>query len=156
MSSNEQPIFATGWSEHHVRIPGAISICVHAAVVMLAAFPWVRSIKAPKQTITEVVLYSPASLTLRQLPDRLRGGGGGGMHTPTPPSFGRLPRGADKQLVPPAPETKIAAPELIAEPTIVAPQLAYLPQISLLPFGDPDGVPGPPSAGPGDGGGVGG
>jgi len=47
------------------------------------------------------------------------------------------------------------APELIAEPTIVAPQLSNLPQISLLPLGDPEGIPGPPSAGPGWDGGIG-
>src|SRR5436190_9845581 len=155
MSSNEQPIFATAWSEHHVRTPGVISICVHAAALMLAAFPWVHAIKVPRQTVTEVVLYSPAPLTLPQVPDRSRGGGGGGMRAPTPPSLGRLPRSADKQLVPPTPQTKIVAPELIAEPTIVAPQLAYLQQFSLLPLGDPDGVPGPPSPGPGTGGGTG-
>ena len=155
MSSNEQPVFTTEWSQHPVRIPGAISICLHAAALMLAAFPWVHAIKAPRQTVTEVVLYSPAPLMLPQLPDRSRGGGGGGMRAPTPPSLGRLARGADKQLVPPAPETKAIAPELIAEPTIVATQLAYLPQISLLPLGDPDGVPGPPSPGPGAGGGIG-
>src|SRR5439155_24390309 len=59
------------------------------------------------------------------------------------------------QLVPPAPEVKNMAPELIAEPTIVAPQLSNLPQISLLPLGDPEGIPGPPSAGPGWDGGIG-
>ena len=77
------------------------------------------------------------------------------MHTPTPPSFGRLPRAADAQLVTPAPEMKNVAPELIAEPTIIPPQLAFLRQTSLLTLGDPDGVPGPPSAGPGDGGSIG-
>src|SRR5262249_28221245 len=72
-----------------------------------------------------------------------------------PASFGRLPHGADKQLVPPAPEVINLAPELIAEPTIVTPQLAFLPQVSLLPLGDPEGVAGPPSPGPGSGGGIG-
>ena len=144
------------WPEHHVRIPGLLSIGVHVTVVTLALIPWAASVKAPKQTATEVVLYTPATpLTLPMLPDQSSGGGGGGMRTPTPPSFGRPPRGADKQLVPPAPEVINMAPELIAEPTIVAPQLSNLPQISLLPLGDPEGIPGPPSAGPGSDGGIG-
>jgi TonB family protein len=144
------------WSEHRVRVPGLLSLVGHVSVVVLLLIPWATSIKAPKQTVTDVVLYTPAPvLTLPKLPQKSGGGGGGGMRTPTPPSLGRPPRGADKQLVPPTPEVKNLAPELIAEPTIVAPQLANLPQISLLPLGDPDGVPGPPSAGPGSGGGIG-
>src|SRR5689334_10038950 len=155
MGSNEQPVFTTAWTQHHVRIPGVISLALHSSALMLAAFPWVHSIRVPKQTVTEVVLYSPAPLTLPRLPDKSQGGGGGGMRAPTTPSLGTLPRGADKQLVPPAPEVKVVAPELIAEPTVVAPQLEHLPQISLLQLGDPDGVPGPPSPGPGTGGGIG-
>jgi len=144
------------WSEHRVRVPGLLSIGAHVGVVALALVPWATSVKTPPQTATEVLLYTPAPLlTLPRLPDKSGGGGGGGMRTPTPPSVGRLPRGADKQLVPPTPEVKNLAPELIAEPTIVAPQLANLPQISLLPLGDPEGIPGPPSAGPGSGGGIG-
>jgi len=144
------------WSEHRVRVPGLLSLVAHVSIVGLLLVPWATSIKAPKTTTTEVVLYTPSPvLTLPKLPQKSGGGGGGGMRTPTPPSFGRPPRGADKQLVPPTPEVKNVAPELIAEPTIVAPQLANLPQISLLPLGDPEGVAGPPSAGPGSGGGIG-
>src|SRR3989442_10256502 len=124
------------WSEHRVRIPGVLSVVAHVTVVALALVPWATSIQTPKQTATEVFLYIPAApLTLPRLPDKSGGGGGGGMRTPTPPSLGRLPRGADKQLVPPTPEVKNMAPELIAEPTIVAPQLANLPQVGLPPLG---------------------
>jgi TonB family protein len=77
------------------------------------------------------------------------------MRTPTPPSKGIPPRGADKQLTPPVVEIRNFAPDLIVEPTVVAPQLAYLPQFSLTTIGDPNGVVGPPSAGPGSGGGIG-
>ncbi len=44
---------------------------------------------------------------------------------------------------------------MIVEPSVVAPQLASLPQLNLLNIGDPDGIPGPPSAGSGNGFGVG-
>ncbi|PYS04280.1 MAG: energy transducer TonB [Acidobacteria bacterium] len=84
------------------------------------------------------------------------GGGGGGKHKLTPPSLGKLPRAADKQLAPPDPEpAKNLDPTLIVEPSVVAPQLASLPQLNLLNIGDPDGITGPPSAGSGNGFGVG-
>lgn len=41
------------------------------------------------------------------------------------------------------------------EPSVIAPQLASLPHLNLLNIGDPDGVPGPPSAGSGNGYGIG-
>jgi protein TonB len=148
---DDKGAFTTGTS-----ISGLLSIGAHVTLITLALIPWATSVKPPKQTATEVLLYVPAPLlTLPRLPEKSGGGGGGGMHTATPPSLGRLPRGADKQLTPPAPEVKNLAPELIAEPTIVAPQLSNLPQISLLPLGDPEGIAGPPSAGSGSGGGIG-
>ena len=137
-------------------LPGVLSLAAHLTILTLALIPWVSSVKLPKLVATEVVLYTHATpLILPTLPGKSGGGGGGGLRTPTPASFGRLPRGADKQLTPPTPEVKNIAPELIAEPTIIAPQLASLPQISLLPIGDVDGIVGPPSAGRGSGGGIG-
>ena len=57
--------------------------------------------------------------------------------------------------MPPDPEPpKNPNPQLIVESTIVAPQL-NLPQLTLLNIGDPNGVLGPPSSGPGDGFGIG-
>ena len=44
---------------------------------------------------------------------------------------------------------------MIVEPTIVAPQLALLRRLNLLNIGDPNGIAGPPSAGPGTAGGIG-
>jgi periplasmic protein TonB len=137
-------------------LPGVLSLAAHLTILTLALIPWVSSVKLPKLVATEVVLYTPtAPLILPTLPGKSGGGGGGGMRTPMPASFGRPPRGADKQITPPTPEAKNMAPELIAEPTIVAPQLASLPQFSLLPIGDVEGIVGPPSAGRGSGGGIG-
>lgn len=76
------------------------------------------------------------------------------MRTPTPPSKGALPRGADRQLAPPMVEPKNLAPDLLVESTIVAPQLDVLRALNV-PIGDPNGVVGPPSAGPGTGNGIG-
>jgi TonB family protein len=107
---------------------------------------------------TSVLLYTAADIVTEPLllPGRSGGGGGGGKHQPTPPSLGQLPRAADKQLVPPDPEPpKNPNPELVVDPTIVAPQLAQLRSVTLLNIGDPNGVVGPPSSGPGDDGGIG-
>jgi periplasmic protein TonB len=141
--------------------PRLLSICIHAALVGLALIPWASRLPIlPKLNETAVVLYSPALanpvVEPLQLPGRSGGGGGGGKHEPTPPSLGHLPRAADKQLAPPDPEPpKNPDPKLIVDPTIVAPQIAELRSLTLLSVGDPNGVAGPPSSGPGEGGGIG-
>jgi periplasmic protein TonB len=128
------------------------SVGIHAALVGLALIPWTTSIHVrPMLNDTAVVLYTPEL----RLPKVGQGGGGGGKHQPTPASIGELPRGADKQLVPPTAEPpKNPDPTLIVESTIVAPQLTLRP-LNLLNIGDPNGVIGPPSSGPGKGGGIG-
>jgi len=147
------------WSKPRTGLPRLLSVGVHVAIVGLALVPWATSFpKAPKINETAVVVYTPQNLVLPVMPQKEQsgGGGGGGHKTLTPPSLGKLPRAADKQLVPPDPEPpKNPDPTLIVEPTVVAPQLARLPQINLLNLGDPNGVVGPPSAGPGVGGGIG-
>jgi len=147
------------WSKPKTGLPKLISVGVHVLVVALALVPWATSIpKASSVTETAVLVYTPQNLILPLTPDQEKsgGGGGGGRKTLTPPSLGKLPRAADKQIVPPDPEPpKNPDPKLIVEQTVVAPQLAQLPQINLLNLGDPNGIPGPPSAGPGVGGGIG-
>jgi protein TonB len=147
------------WSKEKKGLPRLISVGVHVAVLALALVPWATSVpKVPDLTETAVMVYTPLNMVLPVMPNKgdSGGGGGGGRKTLTPPSLGRLPRAADKQLVPPDPEPpKNPDPFLVVEPTVVAPQLAQLPQLSLLNIGDPNGVPGPPSAGPGTGGGIG-
>jgi periplasmic protein TonB len=147
------------WSKPKAGVPRLISVGVHALVVGLALVPWATSIpKARTANETAVVVYTPQNLILPLTPDQEKsgGGGGGGRKSLTPPSLGKLPKAADKQIVPPDPEPpKNPDPKMIVEPTVVAPQLASLPQINLLNLGDPNGVPGPPSPGPGVGGGIG-
>jgi TonB family protein len=142
------------WTKPNFRNPGLISFGVHLAIVGLLLIP-VAALTPPAQTATDVVLLSPPpAIVLAPAAGKSGGGGGGGMKTPTPPSKGKPPRGDDKQLVPPMVEVKNLAPELPVEPTIIAPQLAHL-QLNLTDLGDPNGVVGPPSAGPGTGGGIG-
>jgi protein TonB len=148
------------WSKPKAGVPRLLSIFAHVLIVSLALVPWATSIpKLPKANETSIVLLQPQNLILPVSPDKREsgGGGGGGRKTLTPPSLGKLPKAADKQIVPPDPEPpKNPDPKLVVEPSIVAPQLANLPQINLLSnLGDPNGIAGPPSAGPGQGGGIG-
>jgi TonB family protein len=147
------------WSKQKTGLPRLLSVFVHVLIVSLALVPWATSLpKTPKINETAVVVYTPQNLIMPLTPDQTQsgGGGGGGKKTLTPPSLGKLPKAADKQFVPPDPEPpKNLDPKLIVEPTVVAPQLASLPQINLLNLGDPNGIPGPPSAGPGVGGVIG-
>ncbi|HZU26091.1 MAG TPA: energy transducer TonB [Bryobacteraceae bacterium] len=82
------------------------------------------------------------------------GRGGGGQNSPTPPSHGRLPRAAKIQFTPPVVRPPETQPKLVIEPTIVTNAELHIPTLPL-PIGDPNGVPGPPSGGPGSGGGIG-
>lgn len=132
-----------------------LSLVVHAVVLLLLVIP--VAITSPRPTETIVMLYNktlPLFLNTRQLEQSSGGGGGGGRKTLTPPSKGALPRGADRQVVPPLVEVKNLAPELVVESTIVAPQLAQIPVMNVQ-IGDPNGILSPLSAGPGRGGGIG-
>ena len=81
--------------------------------------------------------------------------GRGRIKGPKPPSKGRLPKPSNKQLTPPVPRIRNPRPLLPVEPTVIVPQLAQLPAINLPDYGDPLGIPGPPSPGQGSGGGIG-
>jgi protein TonB len=147
------------WSQNKSGVPQWLSIGLHALVVIALIIP----AAAPELVLTptfNITMLPPPSKALILPPDAGRengggGGGGGGMKAPTPASKGELPRGAEKQLLPPMVEIKNLVPYLIAEPTIVAPSLENLPQLSVMTFGDPNGINGPPSPGTGKGGGIG-
>lgn len=145
------------WSKQTMSVPGMISVGLHVVVLLLALFIGARELQQQLNgNVTSVTLYTPdPALILRLQADQAGGGGGGGRQLPTPPSQGRLPKPADKQLAPPDPEPKNPEPELKVEPTIVAPNLADLPRLNLPQLGDPGALPGPPSSGPGAGSGIG-
>ena len=110
----------------------------------------------PRRIASEVTILITGKSRLHLPPKAEKsGGGGGGRRDPRPASLGRLPRASDRQLTPPVPEIKNLHPVLSVEPTIVASDLSQLPVVNLPNYGDPFGVPGPPSSGPGTGGGIG-
>jgi TonB family protein len=137
-----------------------ISVLVHVGMIAAMLFLpmlFLGNSRKVKSNETKISLLDPSSLLLN-LPksaEKSGGGGGGGRREQTPASLGKLPRPADRQLTPPVPKVVNPDPILAVEPTVIVPQLAQLPTLNLPNYGDPTGIPGPPSSGPGTGGGIG-
>ena len=88
-------------------------------------------------------------------PKTMQGGGGGGDRSPTPASKGRAPKFAARQFVPPAAVVNNPNPKLLMDPTLIGPPDVQLPNNNMPVWGDPLAKLGPPSNGPGSGGGIG-
>jgi periplasmic protein TonB len=137
-----------------------ISVLVHVGMIAAMLFLpmlFLSNSRKVKSNETKISLLDPSSLLLN-LPksaEKSGGGGGGGRREQTPASLGKLPRPADRQLTPPVPKVVNPDPILPVEPTVIVPQLTQLPTLNLPNYGDPTGIPGPPSSGPGTGGGIG-
>jgi TonB family protein len=129
-----------------------ISVLIHAAVILLLLIAGrLKPLPPPVNQVTMLV-----SRDISEYLPRVShtGGGGGGTRDPTPASKGQLARVALRQFTPPTAVYRNLSPQLTIEPTLVGtPQIsAVLPNI---PYGDPNGVSGPPSNGPGKKGGIG-
>jgi len=137
----------------------AFSMIAHVVAVLAILFVpmWLMKLTAAKATNTQVELLDPSQLSLNLPPkaEKSGGGGGGGRREVIPASKGKLPRPSDKQLTPPTPKIVNLDPVLAVEPTVIVPQLNSFPDINIANYGDPLGIPGPPSSGPGTGGGIG-
>jgi periplasmic protein TonB len=101
---------------------------------------------------TDIEPYMPKAAPKKQT---MGGGGGGGDRSPLPASKGRLPKPALRQFTPPMAVVNNPNPKLTMEPTIIAPPDVALPQVNMAQYGDPLARIGPPSNGPGSGGGIG-
>lgn len=137
----------------------AYSVGIHCAVVVLLFT--VASSKAVQQAAKDLTTtliapdiapYVPKASPQKQT---MGGGGGGGDRSPLPASKGRLPKPSLKQFTPPMAVLNNLNPKLPMEPTIVAPPDVALPQVNMAQYGDPLAKFGPPSNGPGSGGGIG-
>lgn len=108
-----------------------------------------------KQVATIVMPADLAPAELRVKPHENRGGGGGGDRSLLPASKGRLPKIAPRQFVPPAAVLHNQSPKLAMEPSILVPPDIAVPTVDMASYGDPLAKLGPPSNGPGSGGGIG-
>jgi TonB family protein len=143
------------WGMYDYRKGGLLSsTAVHVAVVVLLSSA-VSQPRLPVLLPQSIDLAIPVEIS-RFLPTPPRdGGGGGGENSPLPPSEGPLPRFQLTQLAPPMPQELAVKPRLAVSPSLTGPAdlKAKLPDLTLL--GSPLDELGPPSAGPGDDGGIG-
>jgi TonB family protein len=131
----------------------ALQTAAVAAVIAAAATPVVQ--QKVKETVT---LIMPTDLTPPPMPvkkDVMQGGGGGGDRSPLPASKGRLPKFAPQQFTPPQQVIANLNPKLSMDPSLIGPPDLKLPNVDMAQYGDPLAKIGPPSNGPGSGGGIG-
>jgi TonB family protein len=138
----------------------ANSLLVHlfAVTALVLPFAFRQAIK-PAPDTRKFFDYTPLVLRLPLLhgkADETRGGGGGGGSVPLPAWQGALPPFARTQFTPPMVQIPSTPPILPMPATLIGPPELKLPEMKLdLPWGDPHGVAGPPSPGPGIGDGIG-
>jgi len=128
-----------------------LSLAIHVCAIVLLLNIGRHASLAPE--IAPIGLLRRDAIRL-VAPAMLHGGGGGGERSPLPASLGRLPRFARRQFTPPS-ATPRAHALLVVEPTLIGPAEVRLPAVNLAQLGDPFGRTGPPSSGPGSGGGIG-
>jgi TonB family protein len=132
--------------------------------LMLGLLIWAFSTNAVQTQVAKVVptLFTPLDIDpyqpkLAPKKNVMSGGGGGGDRSPLPASRGQRPKFALKQFTPP--QQVIANPNarITMEPTLIGPPElnAVLPNNNMAQWGDPLAKLGPPSNGPGSGGGIG-
>jgi len=149
------------WRDYRMQAGSWVnSALVHVIAILLLLLPYIimnlhQPVKAASKL--EAVDISPY---LPNLPPahgkRAGGGGGGGDRSPTPASKGAVPKFSKMQLAPPMAVIPNLTPKLEVAPTLLGAPELKLPQMSSnMPWGDPNGVAGPASNGPGFGGGIG-
>ena len=135
------------------------SVLVHVVALSALVLPFViERMLTPAKAATKYSLVdiSPYLSQLTGPDEKTGGGGGGGDRSPTPASKGAVPKFAKTQLAPPMAVLPNLDPKLAVQPTLVGPPELKLPQMAMnAPWGDPQGVAGPASNGPGFGGGIG-
>jgi TonB family protein len=146
------------WQDYHLQAGSWVnSALVHALAIMAIALPFfAKELLNPVKAANK---YDVMNISLPLLPPsdkKMGGGGGGGDRSPTPASKGALPKFAKTQLAPPMAKLPNLNPIMPVQPSLLGPPELKLPQMALnMLWGDPNGVLGPASNGPGFGGGIG-
>src|SRR5437764_311578 len=119
--------------------------------------PWYKSLQQNVKEAVHLVApdIAPYMPEAAPKPKTMQGGGGGGDRSPTPASKGRAPKFSPRQFVPPAAVVNNPNPKLLMDPTLIGPPDVQLPNNNMPVWGDPLAKLGPPSNGPGSGGGIG-
>ncbi|MBI1941547.1 MAG: hypothetical protein HYS33_08590, partial [Acidobacteria bacterium] len=148
------------WQDYQPQTASWVnSVLVHAVAVVALILPFmihrmVTPVKASSKI--EIVDISPYLNQLAGPDDKTGGGGGGGDRSRTPASQGAVPKFAKQQLAPPTVVIPDVTPQLPVQPNLLGPPELKLPEMAMsAQWGDPQGVLGPASSGPGFGGGIG-
>jgi len=150
-------LFGEGYGTYQVRretfvISFFLHIVVAVAIVVSSSYLYSHRQEIKLQVTGLVVDISP--YILPPSATRAGGGGGGGDRDKLPAPKGALPKLSREQITPPAVVVRNEAPKLAVDPSVVVPPNIALPHTG--PLGDPlSAVLGPPSNGPGSGGGIG-
>ncbi|HEX5732281.1 MAG TPA: energy transducer TonB [Blastocatellia bacterium] len=130
-------------------------------VLMLSLFGWqpAQASAVPEYEVTEIASLPndmEQEIEMPKADKKAGGGGGGGRETKTPPSKGQLPEFSLKPpIIAPRPEPRLTPPVLPTPETVQVDPRLQPKRDDLMPTGLPTGIEGPPSAGPGTGGGMG-
>jgi protein TonB len=146
-----------------LRFGLAIGIVVYAVFFGAILVLWSIHAKAKATAAEELEVHmiNPDDFKMQQIEmpkaeKKAGGGGGGGRNTPTPASKGQLPKfSLTPPLIAPRPEPTPRPPSLPVPETVQVDPRLEPKRDDLALTGLPTGVPGPPSAGPGSGGGMG-
>jgi protein TonB len=128
------------------------SLLVNIAIIAALFLPYL--IYGPPHVLrnTNVIQVDLSAPPLPPAPKR--SGGGGGQRDKAPATKGSIPKFAMTQLAPPVAKILIEKPKLPVDATLLGPPNLNTKMASNM-WGDPNGVPGPPSMGNGSGTGIG-
>ena len=146
-----------------LRFGLAIGIVVYALFFGAILILWSIHAKAKDTAQEELAIhwvnpedFKAVEIEKPKAKEKAGGGGGGGRNTPTPASKGQLPKfSLTPPIIAPRPEPTPRPPSLVVPETVMVDPRLEPPRKDDIPTGLPNGVPGPPSAGPGEGGGMG-
>ena len=128
----------------------ALSLTIHCVAVALLV------LAGTNQDVQEVVRRAAGHVPIiAPYMVHSRGGGGGGAHSVLPASQGNLPKFTPRPFMPPTTQVTNLTPKLPVEPALILSAEVQLPRLDMAVLGDPLARPGPPSDGPGGGGGIG-
>jgi TonB family protein len=155
-------LFGAGYGSYAVQGRNfAISFAAHVAMLALLLasgtfFMTHRGVMKAQVTTLVVPEISDYTALSAKANDKTGGGGGGGERDKLDASTGRLPKFAEEQITPPAMVIRNEHAKLTVESTVAVPPQIQIANSALPNFGDPIlGIIGPPTNGPGSGGGIG-
>jgi TonB family protein len=142
------------WGTYNYRKRSLLSSSAAHVALVVVLFTTISRQDLPDVIRQSIDLAIPVDIShFLPLPPQ-EGGGGGGHHSPLPANAGPLPRFQLTQLAPPSPQPDFK-PKLAVSPALIGSKEMKASILDLSFLGSPLDEVGPPSGGPGSGGGIG-